>query len=253
MALTRGTQAHKFDQIDVERINVVESDGRLRLVIANEKRSPERRMNDKTFGEPGGRPGLIFFNDEGDESGGLGVSGGTQNGKVNTGIILTLDQHSQDQVVALTYDEEADRRQMGLTVLDRPDVPLSDLILRRQAIQAMPDGAAKEQALKQWVDAQGGVAYGAPRLFAGRDPSKAAVVNLSDRFGRTRLRLAVDSTGTARVDFLDENGRVTYRLPNARLKAGWFNLPMRSVGPVVGVLRTTEPTDRIGKSNQAII
>jgi hypothetical protein len=34
----------------------------------------------------------------------------------------------------------------------------------------------------------------APRLFVGRDTRKAAVVDLKDQFGRSRLRLAVDSS-----------------------------------------------------------
>jgi hypothetical protein len=35
------------------------------------------------------------------------------------------------------------------------------------------------------------------------------VINLSDRQGRPRLRLVVDSLGAARIDFLDAGGRVT--------------------------------------------
>jgi hypothetical protein len=42
-----------------------------------------------------------------------------------------------------------------------------------------------------------------------------AVVNLSDPSGRVRLRLMVDSTGTQTLEFLDEGGRVTARLPEA--------------------------------------
>ena len=39
-AFTRQSQHAKFDEIDVERINVVEKDGKLRLVISNRDRSP---------------------------------------------------------------------------------------------------------------------------------------------------------------------------------------------------------------------
>lgn len=205
----------KFEEIDVERINVVEKNGKVRLVIANQELSPAPIMNGKTFGHPGGRSGLIFYNDEGDESGGMGVGGGEEKGKVNAYGSLTFDQHNQDQVIALQYNDEAGRRQMGLSVLDRPDVALSDVIEREQTIRNMPKGQAKDSALKRFVEYQGGVSYGAQRLFVGRDLNKAAVVNLSDKHGRTRLRLIVDSTGTAHVDFLDEKGNINYSLPNS--------------------------------------
>jgi hypothetical protein len=204
----------KFDEIDVERINIVEKDGKVRMVIANNERSPAQVMNGKTFGQQGGRPGLIFYNDEGDESGGLGVGGGQQQGKVNAFAGLMFDQYKQDQVIALQYSDEAGQRNMGLSVLDRPDVPLDNVIERQNAIGKMPEGPVRDSALKKLVEYQGGVAYGAPRLFAGRDINKAAVVNLSDKYGRTRLRLSVDSTGNARVDFLDEKGRVNYSVPD---------------------------------------
>jgi hypothetical protein len=40
-------------------------------------------------------------------------------------------------------------------------------------------------------------------------------VSLGDKAGRTRLRMQVDSLGTARLDFLDADGRVTWSLPDS--------------------------------------
>src|SRR5438105_4363566 len=55
----RGTKA-KFDVIDVERINVLEPDGKYRLVISNRPRSIGPIYKMKPFGyKGGGRPGLI--------------------------------------------------------------------------------------------------------------------------------------------------------------------------------------------------
>ena len=45
------------------------------------------------------------------------------------------------------------------------------------------------------------------RLFVGRDTSKAAILNLSDRSGTPRLRLVVDSSGNAAIVFLDRAGK----------------------------------------------
>ena len=119
-----------------------------------------------------------------------------------------FDQYQQDQVVALQYTDERGRRSQGLTVLDRPEVPLDEVIARDRAITRMPAGPAKDSAVRAFVAYQGGVSYGAPRLFVGRDPAKQAVLDLKDRTGRSRLRLAVDSLGAARIEFLDDSGRV---------------------------------------------
>lgn len=213
-AFQRASRDARFDTITVERINVVEKDGTVRLVISNKGRSPAPTMGGQVFGPAGERPGVTFYNDAGDESGGLGVAGRREGGKVSAFGGLFFDQFRQDQVVALQYTDENGQRQAGLQVLDRPEVPLPDVIARQTAVDRLPAGAARDSARRALTAYQGGVSYGAARLFAGRDPSKAAVVNLSDKTGRVRLRLAVDSAGTARIEFLDEGGRVTHRLPD---------------------------------------
>ena len=73
----QATQRTRFTEIDVERINSVEPDGKLRMVVSNRARSIGPIYKGKPFGYPGGtRPGIIFFNDEESENGGLSFSGG---------------------------------------------------------------------------------------------------------------------------------------------------------------------------------
>src|SRR5207244_5381714 len=75
-AFRQASRKEKFTEIDVERINVVEPDGKLRMVISNRPRSIGPIYKGKPFGYPGGgRPGIIFFNDEGTENGGLTFTG----------------------------------------------------------------------------------------------------------------------------------------------------------------------------------
>jgi hypothetical protein len=102
----------KFDEIDVERINVVEPDGKLRLVISNRTRSIGPIYKGKPFGYPGGtRPGLIFFNDEGTENGGLTFTGSRQpNGTFTSSLGMSFDQFDQDQVMTLRYDDNNGQR-----------------------------------------------------------------------------------------------------------------------------------------------
>ena len=122
----------KFEEIDVERINVIEKDGQLRLVIANRERSPGLVLKGETYGQPGNRPGLIFYNDEGVENGGLIFGGKKQNDDYQAGASLTFDQYNQDQVVALQYIDRNGKRFQGLTILDRPDLPLWEVVEREE-------------------------------------------------------------------------------------------------------------------------
>ena len=220
-AFRRAAERPRFEEVDVERINVVEKDGRVRLVIANEARSPAVVTGRRTLGASGGRPGMLFYNDEGDENGGLVFRGRRDStGRVSAAGHLSFDQYGQDQVINLEYEEGDGRRQQGLTVLDRPPQDFFAINARRDSINRMPDGPAKEAARREWALWQGGAPFGAPRLFVGRDPRKAAVLDLKDQYGRSRLRLAVDSLGASRIEFLDDSGRVTLRLPNAAGRDG---------------------------------
>jgi hypothetical protein len=216
-AFTQGQQKAKFTEIDVERINVREPDGHYRMVISNRARSIGPIFRGKPFGYPGGtRPGIIFFNDEGTENGGLTFSGKREpNGTFRSTGHLSFDQYEQDQVVYLQYIDNNGQRRMGLTVADRADVSIYDWVMQRDSINKMPDGPAKTAAMQQLVAPKNGQPLFAQRAFVGRDVAKNAVINLADRMGKTRLRLVVDSLGMARIEFLDESGRVTYSLPDS--------------------------------------
>jgi hypothetical protein len=210
-------QKTRFTEIDVERINIVEPDGKLRMVLSNRPRSIGPIYKGKPFGYAGGnRPGIIFFNDEGSENGGLSYSGQRQpDGTYRAGAQLAFDQFDQDQILFLNYSDNNGQRRMGLTVADRADVNIYEWVLRRDSINALPDGPAKTAALAKLRDPVNGVPLNAQRVYVGRDVSKSAIVNLGDRMGRPRLRLLVDSLGSARIEFLDEGGRVVRRIPES--------------------------------------
>jgi hypothetical protein len=217
-AFVRGRSAPtKFDEIDVGRINVREPDGRLRLAISNHARLPDVVVGGKSYPLRGGTgvksAGLIFFNDEGNEDGGL-VWAGSKNARgYQASAALTFDQFNQDETVSIEYGDENRQRSAGLAVLDRPDEPIQIFAESAMAIRAMPDGPAKQERARRLQEAA--VARGAmpaQRLFAGKRPDKSSIVMLSDRKGRARLRLSVDSLGMARIDFLDDSGHVTRSL-----------------------------------------
>lgn len=213
----RPAQNTRFTEIDVERINIVEPDGKLRMVFSNRPRSIGPIYKGKPFGYAGGtRPGIIFFNDEGTENGGLTITGRRDStGRYEASSSWSFDQFDQDQILTLAYADNNGRRRTGLTVADRADRNIYDLVMQRDSINAMPDTAARRVALQRLLGPVNGVPLAATRLYAGRDVAKNAVVNLFDPLGRLRLQLRVDSLGQPRVDFLNESGVVTFSLPDS--------------------------------------
>jgi hypothetical protein len=216
------TQHAKFDEIDVERINIREPNGNYRMVISNRPRSIGPIYKNKPFGYAGGtRPGIIFFNDEGTENGGLTFTGQRgADGKYRASTHMSFDQFNQDQVLNLDYADANGQRVIGFSVNDRADVDIGDMVAERDSINKISDTAARNAAQRRWEGPRNGVPLNAQRLFVGRDPSKSAVLNLSDRDGKPRLRLVVDSLGGAHIDFLDATGRVTNSVTGSAPRGG---------------------------------
>jgi hypothetical protein len=193
----------QFDQIDVERINVVEKDGRVRLVIANSERQAVTVVDGQSILPNRKRDaGLIFFNDEGDENGGMTWSGRRENGAARASAGLSFDQYKQDETVTLRYTQNGTERLAGLTVADRPEASIA-------AAARMNDAATDEARAKirqELVDS--GLVGGKTRMFAGKDQAGTSKVVLSDANAKPRLTLSVDRAGSARIDFLDDTGKV---------------------------------------------
>jgi hypothetical protein len=209
-AFRQSSAPQKFGEITVERINVVDANGTLRLVIANKDRMHPGVIDGKVINRPRPVAGMLFFNDQGDEVGGLSVTGQERDGQRRATAILAFDQLKQDQTIALTYAENNGQRTTGLQVWDRPDSPLSELIDKLNAANELKDPAAREAALKA-------IRANAPpaprRVFVGKNADRSAMVSLADGKGQPRLLLRVDADGEATISFLDANGAVVQRLP----------------------------------------
>ena len=203
----------KFDEITVERLNVVEKNGQLVAVIANRDRMPDPITNGKAF-KTERPPGMIFYNGEGDECGGLvfGASSGArarQGDRYGAYGGFTFDQYQQSQAIGLVYNDHSGSREVGLKVWDRPETPQSEFIERGEAIRKMPEGPEKEAARKSLHQAD----LSPTRIFVGKNKEREAKVTLYDAKGNARINMVVDAAGAPRLDFLDENGKVTYSLP----------------------------------------
>jgi hypothetical protein len=208
----------KFDEIDTERINILGRDGKLRLAISNNERSPGPTIGGLYMKSREGKrgAGFIFFNDDGDECGGLTWTGKKVDGKAAASSGLMFDQYESDQTVGLTYSQRGEERASGLQVWERSLTPIADFARQVNDIELMKDGPEKTEAMKKLREkavAEG--LGGTQRVFVGRTPKNDAAVLLMDTKGKPRIRMAVDSSNAASLQFLDENGKVVFSLPNA--------------------------------------
>jgi hypothetical protein len=164
-----------FDQITVHRINLVEPDGTPRMIISDRAAFPGMIVRGKE--KPYERPfaGMLFYNDEGTETGGL-VFGGHKNTEgqvVDSGVSLSFDKYgAPQQIVQLAGIDDIHDRFSGL------------------AVNGFSESGTNNR-----------------RLWVGRDASDSASVALMDAEGRKRIVIQVLKDGTASIQFLDEHGK----------------------------------------------
>ena len=210
-AFRQASAAKSLGEITVERINVVDANGTLRMVLAGKDKMHPGVMDGVTIDRPRPVAGMLFFNDEGDEVGGLTYTGTVVNGRGRANAGIMFDQIKQDQTIGITYSESNGQRSAGLQVWDRSDtVRLSELIKGLNAANKLPAGAERDKAI---AEIRSKAPPGPRRLFVGKTQDRASTMVLSDGDGRARLRLTVDAVGNPRIEFLDETGKVVTRIP----------------------------------------
>jgi hypothetical protein len=179
VVMLTGAGTHRkqtFDEIQVHRIDVVEPDGTLRMVIANKDRLPPviiKGVEHPEIGEPRPQAGMLFYNDEGSENGGL-IFGGRKNEKgeiVDSGGSLSFDKYGSNQIVQLAGVDDVNDRFAGLAV----------------------NGQKR-------------------RIWVGTAGDGSASIALMDASGRKRIVMQVPEQGDPSLLFLDEKGQVVRRL-----------------------------------------
>jgi hypothetical protein len=203
----------KFDEIQVHKLTVVGPDGTPRFVLANEERVPAAVVDGQEIVNRKGpaAPAFLFYNQRGDECGGLLAHGELVDGSVDAGSGLMFDQFRNDQVLGLVYSESNGRRSYGLAGWDRGDRPFTDFIERQRIIEALDDQEVRERQQRELYEDFSA----AQRFFFGRTSIGEATVLLADSKGRPRLRLVVGDDDDPRIEFLNSDGQVTYRIPPA--------------------------------------
>ena len=197
-----------FDTINVQRLNVVEPNGNPRVIIASHARFPGLYWGGKEYRHDRSGGGFLFFNDHGDEVGGMTFASqtGAKGHAASSGLMF--DQYKNDQTVGLTYAEHNGQRAAGLRVWERGNADMTSAVILTDKIARAKTPAEKaelEGELKALV--KNGDYGGGERVFAGKELDES-IVRLADRQGRPRLLLKVDGKGEASVQFLGEDGKV---------------------------------------------
>ena len=165
-----------FDKIEARQIRIVEPDGTLRMMISKHAGFPGIIVKGKE--EPFDRPqaGMLFYNDEGSENGGL-IFGGSKNNKgevVNSGGSLSFDRYMGNQEVQLIGVNDKDDRFAGLMISDSHPAENKD----------------------------------PSRIWVGRNADGSSEIALMDSLGKKRLILQVLPDGKSSMTFLDDKGKI---------------------------------------------
>lgn len=214
----------KFSEIDVERINIVEKDGTVKMVITNIDRFPngtDKINNRPTNADRKKRSGMLFFNEEGIEAGGFIYDGRkTKNGH-SAGLSLTYDQYDGDQVMQLlTQDMEKDGKRFVSSTLAFNDRPSKESQLKTMEIMnelealRKKDPKAMEEKYKVY-EAQGLIG-GVPRIMLGKSRNHNNGLFLFDDKGLPKAMFYVDKENNAKLDFFDEKGNVIASFPEKK-------------------------------------
>ena len=211
----------RFTEIDVERINIVEKDGTVKMILTNVDRFPNGTTtinNRPTTEDRKKRSGMLFFNEDGMECGGFIYDGTKNENGHSSGLSLTYDQYDGDQVMQLlTQDYQQGDKRMVSSSLAFNDRPAKESQIKTAAIMkeldALRQTDPKEMQRKLKEYEQQEVVGGVPRVLLGKTRSQNNGLFLFDDQGKPRAMFYVDKDNNAKLDFLDDKGAVITSFP----------------------------------------
>lgn len=170
-----------FETINVERINVVDPDGTIRMAIGNRAHPPEARLRGKVYERSiEDIVGIVFYEANGDETGGLGVAKLRDNKQ--RAIIFDYTHQFTDGVGMINRESEDGKTwEAGFFISDRRPYAPGDITSSQ----------------------------GVERIWLKNEDKNAALV-ISDPEGRERIRIGVDEAGEPAITMMDEEGNIIY-------------------------------------------
>lgn len=202
--LVTQSKATTVGEITVERINIVESNGDLKLVISNSERQHSGIINGKPLPERERQPGLIFFNSAGDECGGLVYDGNDK----EAGLVLSVDQYRDDQIMQMRYVEntEMDVRTYGMQFWDYPKE--DGYVERDKAFSELQKIEDDDKKTEAYLKMKHEGLLPENRMFVGKQFNEDVGLFINDSEGKPRIKVYIDSENNPKIELLDEEGNV---------------------------------------------
>jgi len=208
----------RFKILEAERINIRERTGILKAALSN-----SAGFNEFQRAERGGVTfsGLMFYNEEGQEEGGLVYSGKAAPNGQDADVTLTMDQYRQDQNVYLHHEEHKDAKNFliedGLSINARPDLTG---VKEEYSIYGEMDKLSPEQrdelrlkSLQAGKISSNRVFFGVRRGVANGVAYDDSGVFIKNRWGRNAIRLYVDNDNKPHFEVYDPLGKsIIYKL-----------------------------------------
>lgn len=164
------------EELEVTRINFKNKSGNNRVVISNENKMPSPIINGKEYQRKIQPAGLIFYDENGDERGGIAVS---ENEKTNINAIA-FDYQNADAIGIFAQDNKQDGYfKAGLTINDK--------------------------------DLSGKPGNNINRITLETENGNASLI-IKDAQEIPRIVLSVDSIGNSSIEMFDKNGERTKSL-----------------------------------------
>ncbi|WP_313185838.1 hypothetical protein [Sphingobacterium siyangense] len=161
--------------LTAERIVIKDRSGKNRVVIANTDNIPQPIINGKTYKRAYAPAGLIFYDKNGDERGGLAI---TDNEETNLNA-LAFDYQNADAIGILAQDNKHDNYfRAGLLINDK--------------------------------DLSGKPGHNINRINLLTENGNASLV-MKDNNEIPRIILKVDSLGNPSIEMLDDKGKVKWK------------------------------------------
>jgi hypothetical protein len=202
-----------LDTITVHRINVVDREGKLAMVITDHDDMPPPIVNGKVFERHGGANdnGIIFYNQRGDEQGGLVWDGQRHaDGTFDSSDSLSFDTVNTDQLIHVEDGNVNGKTFSEVIGWNQPDYNqpgFLDLITQADKIKTKEQARAFLAAHPQFGSKT--------RFVLGYDQNNTSQVILADAQGRPRIQMSVTADGVAKLEFLDADGNVVAEYPQA--------------------------------------
>lgn len=202
-------KSEKFDEIIAKKITVVGEDNLPRMVLSNENRQHSGRMNGKDWPKRERPSGIIFFNNQGDECGGIIYQAKEKDGKIISGMSFTMDNYKDDQVIQILNDETYSNGksfiQRGISINQFPDgTNIDDRNKKMDEINKIKDEKERNLKLNELFKKEGSV----NRLFIGRTKGNSSGLFLSGPDGQPKMMIYVDDKGNPKIQTFNDKGEI---------------------------------------------